>query len=196
MRQNYTQPPQKNDKPENNQSIKQLFESYYTILYSYLRKIGCDAALASDIIQNLFLKLILKTPEEIEGLKQKGNMYGYLAKAAHNLYIDHKRKSNRARDYEDFVHNRPPKAALSPEEILIEKETKNLSHQIIEKVLLEIKIDKPISYEIYRLYEEDFSYQKIAEKTKRNINTVGVEIYRIKRKISIKLKEANLIPQD
>ena len=72
-------------------SPEQLIHKYQQGIWRYLRVLGCEAALAEDITQETFLRVIKKGFEQYSDAATAG----YLRKVAYNLFISVQRREGR-----------------------------------------------------------------------------------------------------
>ena len=76
-------------------AFEALYETMKKPLFTIILRITHDVAMSEDIIQDMFLKLYLKTPSSVS------NPRAYLCRMAHNLAIDSIRKQKQAFTLED-----------------------------------------------------------------------------------------------
>jgi RNA polymerase sigma-70 factor (ECF subfamily) len=67
--------------------LEQLFNEHACALHRYLLRKNCTPSLASDIVQETFLRLA-----QMEGVERLLATPAYLFRVAHNLMIDHHRR--------------------------------------------------------------------------------------------------------
>jgi RNA polymerase sigma-70 factor (ECF subfamily) len=67
--------------------LEQLFNEHASALHRYLLRKNCTPSLASDIVQETFLRLA-----QMEGVERLLTTPAYLFRVAHNLMIDHHRR--------------------------------------------------------------------------------------------------------
>ena len=122
---------------------------------------------SEDIFQDTFIKVIRTLKNGL--YNEEGKFLPWIMRIAHNLVIDHFRKSNRIPTIENkeefdifqFVSDTAPNA----ENILIEDQIL----KDIQKLIQELPYDQK-EVLIMRLYR-DMSFKEIAENTKVSINT-------------------------
>ena len=79
------------------ESFTVLYERYKSLLYSYLnRMLEGDRACADDLFQQTWVKAI----DQLERYEDRQQFSAWLLRIAHNLTIDHFRKSGRLSQYE------------------------------------------------------------------------------------------------
>ncbi|MEG0796609.1 MAG: RNA polymerase sigma-70 factor [Odoribacter sp.] len=142
---------------ENNTvSFKFLFEEYYPSLVKVAFFYVNDVALAEDITQEVFAKLLEKRNQiaTIENIK------GYLQYAVKNRCINHLEHSRVVEKYNQEYLKRSQESEDSTEEYI------NLVHNLVEKLPLKRKTILKMSV------VEAKSYQEIATELDMSINTV------------------------
>ena len=70
---------------------EKLVQQFQVGIWRYLRAIGCDDALAEDLTQETFLK-VLQKPFKVYGDAATAS---YLRRVAHNLFISHQRRAGK-----------------------------------------------------------------------------------------------------
>lgn len=149
------------------ESLSVLVSRHQQKIYSYIRMLVKDGALAEDIFQDVFVKVIntLKSGN----YNEEGKFLPWVMRIAHNLSIDHFRKAKRFQ----VINQR--------EDIDIFRTVKidddNVEDEIIKKQILKDvkKLIKELPAEqqevlILRHYA-DMSFQEIADFTNVSINT-------------------------
>lgn len=76
------------------ESLSELVEAHQAELFRYLRFIGADYSVAEDLLQETFLRAF--KAKVVPGLENHGARRAWLRRIAHNLFIDHCRRSNRS----------------------------------------------------------------------------------------------------
>lgn len=96
-----------NDSPEQKSSIsehvertpEELIERHQHGVWRYLRMLGCDPALADDLTQETFLK-VLRRKSFVQ--HSDAATAAYLRRTAHNLMVSLHRRGRRTRPIQDF----------------------------------------------------------------------------------------------
>lgn len=95
----------------NTDAFVRIFDMYAHALYYYALRLGCDPAMADNIVGDVFAKLL----EHISaGMGPKANLRSYLYKSTHNLIIDQVRSSHKsaplevANSFRDDFYSRSP----------------------------------------------------------------------------------------
>ncbi len=109
--------------------LEQLFTQHAPALHRYLLRKNCTPSLASDLVQETFLRLA-----QMEGVERLLSSPGYLFRIAHNLMIDHHRRYG-SRRYEaepSLVFDTLVDEGCSPEEQAIDAHELERLHGLLE----------------------------------------------------------------
>ncbi len=93
-----TSSPARVDQVQSDFDPEKLINDYQAGVWRYLRTLGCEAALAEDLTQDTFLK-ILQRPFEIY---DPAATAAYLRRIARNLFISHQRRAGKVIAVEDI----------------------------------------------------------------------------------------------
>lgn len=152
----------------NNASFERLLNRYKNRVYGFVYSKVNNASLADDIFQDTFIKVV-KTLQA-GNYKEQGRFLSWVLRIAHNLVVDHYRKTNRMPTYESSNHTFDIMSSLSETEM-------NVEYQLIEnqihKDLLALIDELPHNQKEVlhmRLYQ-DMSFKDIAFNTGVSINT-------------------------
>ncbi len=149
------------------QSFEELVKRHHQKIYGYIFSLVKDQALADDLIQDVFIKVI--NTLKAGSYRDEGKFVQWVMRISHNLVIDHFRKSNRfptVRTGEDFdIFDVIGSVEDSIEQELVKK-------QIREDVkkLIRLLPEEQRRVLIMRHYGE-MSFKEIAERTGVSINT-------------------------
>ncbi len=145
-----------------------LMERHQNKVFSYILMLVKDRQLADDIFQDTFLKIIRTIKSG--AYKEEGKFIQFAMRIAHNLVIDHFRKSNRLpmadsvnKDY-DIINN-TKYSDQSIEEAMITEQVYDDLRKMIEFLPEEQK--EVLNMRMYA----DMSFKDIAEATNVSINT-------------------------
>ncbi len=152
----------------NHASFELLINRHQTRIFSYIMMLVKDRQLADDIFQDTFIKIIRTIKNET--YKEEGKFIQWAMRIAHNLIIDHFRKSKRIpytdvqNDNYDFMEN----IGLADPSV----EQQMITDQIHEDLrqLITFLPDEQREVLYLRLYAE-MSFKDIAELTNVSINT-------------------------
>ena len=148
-------------------ALETLVNRHKLQIFNFINSKINDRDTSEDIFQDTFIKVIRTLKNGL--YNEEGKFLPWIMRIAHNLVIDHFRKSNRIPTIENkeefdifqFVSDTAPNA----ENILIEDQIL----KDIQKLIQELPHDQK-EVLIMRLYR-DMSFKEIAENTKVSINT-------------------------
>lgn len=151
----------------NESALSVLIKKHESRLYTYIKMMVKDQALAEDIYQDTFMKVIFKLKSG--HYNEEGKFLPWLTRIAHNLVIDHFRKQKRMPMVNSTEENdvfRTIKLQDNTIEDVIVKE------QILKDVKKLIKLLPEEQQEVLILrHYANLSFQEIAEMTGVSINT-------------------------
>jgi len=148
-------------------SLAVLIERHQTKIYGFIySKLG-DRDLSDDIFQDTFVKVVKSL--KINGYQEEGKFVSWVTRIAHNLIIDHYRRSKKntminssnnlyEKDY--FIDN-----GVNAEEQIIDLQISNDLTKMIDQLP-----DDQKEVVKMRMYD-DLSFKEIAEMTNVSINT-------------------------
>jgi RNA polymerase sigma factor (sigma-70 family) len=151
----------------NEEALSELVTRHQQKVFTYIRMLVKDSALAEDIFQDVFVKVIhtLKSGN----YNEEGKFLPWIMRIAHNLSIDHFRRAKRlpkAQVREDVDVFR----TLKLDELNIEDQM--VKDQIMKDVKKLIRELPPEQQEVLILrHYADMSFQEIADFTNVSINT-------------------------
>lgn len=152
----------------NNAAFERLLTRYKNRVYGFVYAKVNNASLADDIFQDTFIKVV-KTLQA-GNYKEEGRFLSWVLRIAHNLVVDHYRKSNRMPKYESNREKFDIVANLS-------EPGENVEFQLIEDqihtdlvTLVDELPDNQKEVLQMRLYQ-DMSFKDIADNTGVSINT-------------------------
>ena len=149
-------------------SFELLVERHQNKVFSYILMLVKDRQLADDIFQDTFLKIIRTI--KAGAYKEEGKFIQFAMRIAHNLVIDHFRKSNRL-PMADSVNNEYSiidnlkYTDRSVEEEMIEEQVYGDLRKMID--LLPDEQKEVLNMRMYA----DMSFKEIADATNVSINT-------------------------
>ena len=149
-------------------SLQKLIKRYEKRIYSYIFMLVKDSQLADDIFQDTFIKVI----NTLKGgyYKEEGKFIQWAMRIAHNLVIDHFRKSKKV----NYIENRYDESDVFDNLFIAEDsvEQRLVKEQILKDVkdLMEMLPDDQKEVLYLRCYAE-LSFKEIAEQTDVSINT-------------------------
>lgn len=152
----------------NHSSLQTLIERHKQRLYSYIFLLVKDKQLADDVFQDTYVKVI--NTLKLGKYKEEGKFIQWVMRIAHNLVIDHFRKSkkipfidNNNSEYDIFDSVRFTDPSIEEQLVLnqIHSDVRKLLHYLPEE-------QKEVIY--LRCYA-GLSFKDIAEQTEVSINT-------------------------
>lgn len=152
----------------NHTSVEKLIHRHQGRIYAYILMLVKDRQLADDIFQDTFIKVIRTLKNG--SYKEEGKFIQWAMRIAHNLIIDHFRKSKRLpvvdnnNDQYDLMDNISMTDASVEEQIITDQ-----IHEDLRK-LIGFLPDEQREVLYLRLYAE-MSFKEIAELTEVSINT-------------------------
>ena len=149
-------------------SFEMLVERHQNKVFSYILMLVKDRQLADDIFQDTFLKIIRTI--KAGAYKEEGKFIQFAMRIAHNLVIDHFRKSNRlpiadsSNNEYNIIDNLRYTDRSIEDEIIEEQVYSDL------RKMIELLPDEQKEVLNMRMYA-DMSFKEIADATNVSINT-------------------------
>lgn len=151
----------------NESALGELITRHKQRIYSFIYSKVFDRDVSEDIFQDTFIKVI-KTLKK-GGYNEEGKFLPWVMRIAHNLVIDHFRKSNRMPKFEnnnDFNIF----SVLSDGSLNVEKQMiKGQVEDDVRRLIQELPEDQK-EVLVMRMYK-DMSFKEISEQTGVSINT-------------------------
>lgn len=158
-------------------AFEQLFHQYYGRLCRYAFRLTRASHTAEEVVSEVFLKYW----KSRENLQIQSSVYAYLAKATHNLAIDHLRSMVRQRGRLDELKGDFRGDYASPSDVMIGDETNTIIESAIDALSPQCRL-------IFRMSRDSgMSYAEIARTLNLSVKTVEVHMGR-----SLKLLRASL----
>jgi RNA polymerase sigma factor (sigma-70 family) len=152
----------------NHSSLQTLIERHQSRLYSYIFLMVKDKQLADDVFQDTYVKVI--NTLKLGNYKEEGKFIQWVMRIAHNLIIDHFRKSKKIpyvesnnSDYDIFDTIRFTDPSIEEQMVI------NQIHHDVRN-LIELLPDEQKEVIRLRCYA-GLSFKEIAEHTEVSINT-------------------------
>ena len=161
--------------------VSEAFVRLREPIYRYAISILDDAAEAEDIAQEAFLRLL----SELHKGREIGNVPAWVFRAAHNLAIDRRRRTNRVERLDPDAWQRAPKWTARPGEGMERMIERNEQAEALEAALVLLS---PQERRCLDLRAEGLRYREIAEVLEVGISTVESFLARAIRKLA---KEVN-----
>ena len=151
----------------NQKSLEKLINKYRPKIFNFIQSKVSNRDISEDIFQETFIKVIDTLKRGL--YNEEGKFISWVMRIAHNLIVDHFRKSNRIK----FFKSRDDFDVFK----LISDDIPNIENTIINeqvnidlnKMILELPYDQREVIEM-RLFRE-MSFKEIAELTNVSINT-------------------------
>ncbi len=174
----------------NHTSVEKLINRHQGRVFAYILMLVKDRQLADDIFQDTFIKVI-KTLKS-GSYKEEGKFIQWTMRIAHNLIIDHFRKSKRLPVVDNNNDNYDLMDNLSLADASIEEQM--ITDQIHDDLrkLIEFLPDEQREVLYLRLYAE-MSFKDIADLTNVSINTALGRMRYALINMRKMIKEKNLI---
>ena len=150
-------------------AFRQLFEAHKDRVYNVaLYFFGGDDALASDVTQQVFLKLFTR----IGQFRHESEFTTWLHRLTVNACIDEQRQRRRFQDWETVSPSRVPRTAGAAEERVARHETSDAVREAVAGLKPKLRIA------ILLKYFEELSYEEIAEALGCSKGTVASRLNR------------------
>ncbi|CAM3497138.1 RNA polymerase sigma factor [Marinicrinis lubricantis] len=161
---------------------RQLYETFYHLVYGYIFYLLNDHLEAEDIIQESFLKTILKAPM----VKEESQLIAWIRTVTRNLAFDYLRKNRHHRHVPDLESILPLEhLSTSAEQVEQEVETEQLKQLILDH-LANANPDHRTLIELRWKY--GLSYKQMASAMETSENKVKQRLHRARQNIRKKLK--------
>ena len=160
------------------QDLDRIYQDNFIQVYRYILSISGDPHLAEDITQETFFKAMQK----ISGFRGDCSLTTWLCRIARNLYLNHKNRQTRDRNY---LKHYPPET-VSPEIVEQELIQKEQARDVIDAVQ---KLNDPYK-DVFSLRAfSDISFKEIGKIFGKNDSWARVTYHRAKLKIKEELKD-------
>ncbi|MBT8264912.1 MAG: sigma-70 family RNA polymerase sigma factor [Bacteroidia bacterium] len=148
-------------------ALATLIERHKQKIYSFIYSKVYDRDVTEDIFQDTFIKVIRTL--KLGKYNEEGKFLPWVMRIAHNLVIDHFRKSNRMPKFDNTdefnIFSVISDSSLNAEKTLIKNQVENDVKRLIEELPEDQK-----QVLVMRMYK-DMSFKEISENTGVSINT-------------------------
>lgn len=161
----------------NELKFKILFQKYRDKIFGFFVQFLGDQELASDLMQDVFLKLIQSKSD----LDKISDMDGYIYQMCRNRAYDHLKRAYKDKEYREHLQSH---LKLSPNHTTPEVEKKmEAEHyqEILERSLDQLPDQQRLIFNLSK--REGLSHQKIAEKLDLSPITVRNHLHRAMKKL-------------
>lgn len=165
---------QEGDEESFSQVVKAYLPKVIHLAYRYLK----DRSLAEDVAQEIFLKLY----QNPASWQPTARFSSWLYRVTFNACTDQWRKRKRNPESELLENQEVSTANAAPDTSLIDKETAQLVQQAVDALPEDQK-------KIMLLYQEEFSYERIAEVLGCSVKAAERRLYRARKRLKTQLKE-------
>ena len=152
----------------NEKALEILVSRHKTRLYNFIYSKVYNVDLSEDLFQDTFIKVIKNLKKG--NYNEEGKFLPWLMRIAHNLVIDHFRKSNRMPKFESKDKDFDIFTMIKDSSYNVEKQiiTDQISSDV--RMLLD-KLPDDQKQVVYMRLFKDMSFKEIAENTNVSINT-------------------------
>ncbi|WP_299248293.1 sigma-70 family RNA polymerase sigma factor [uncultured Lacinutrix sp.] len=148
-------------------SLEVLIKRHKQRIYSFIYSKVYDRDIAEDVFQDTFIKVIRTL--KLGKYNEEGKFLPWVMRIAHNLVIDHFRKSNRMPKFQnsgDFsIFSVLSDTSLNAEKAIIKDQVESDVRRLIEELP-----DDQKEVLVMRMYQ-DMSFKEISDRTGVSINT-------------------------
>jgi len=157
-------------------AFRSLYEAAASSLKAFIHRQVSDDALAADLTQDAFVRLLrAKLPRMNEA-----QLKGYLYRTASSLVADHWRRLNRERSWRILFRR--------------EEAVEALTLTGVNRVFLELKARQRSL--LWLAYVEGMSHEEIGEALKVKPKSVKVLLYRARKRLAASLEKHGLRPEE
>lgn len=142
------------------QKFDSLYRTYAPQIYRYLLSIGCPAQEAEDIVQDTFVKALLK----IDSFRGACKLSVWLCQIAKNSWLEQLRKVKRE----------------APKELCAEDASAPHPHELLDLVF---RLEEPYQSVFLRIAVNGWTYDALAEHYKKSVSWARVTYYRARQKL-------------
>lgn len=178
-------PDQTSTGPSRSETIEELFEALESPLLSYAWRLVNDRSLAEDIVQEAFMKL----HSHFDEVRQPRL---WLYRTAHNLALNHRRKSDKIVPFDPSDENGLPHPETSDPQALPDEQIARWEG--IGQVRLSVEALDARSRELIHLkFHENLSYKQMSARTGLTVGHVGYLLHHAIKAVGDELAKNGLI---
>ncbi|KOP64685.1 RNA polymerase subunit sigma-24 [Bacillus sp. FJAT-18019] len=161
-----------------NSSQELIYQSFRELIYRDIYFLFRDHALAEDVVQESFLKVIVKAPK----LKTTANMRAWVKKVARNTAYDYLKKNKKYRHVSDLQLVKDNEMFCPVVDYTVADQ---VEEQIRDELLHEALNRLNIKYRnvLFLFYIEEKSYREIAQELQISEQALGQLLTRARKKL-------------
>ena len=157
------------------QLLAELFEKYYTDVYTYLFSLCHDASLSEDLASDTFLEVV----KSIASFRKESDIKTWLFSIARRSWFAYLKKKKR----------QIPAQSISELYDTDELGATDAANDLSELIRVLLKSESALSSDVLQMRIDGYSYYEIAVKHGISENSARVIYFRIKSKIKKHLEE-------
>ena len=151
------------------QEFEELYRTYYPQIYRYLLKLCQDEALADEITQETFFKVL----KSAEGFRGDCKFFVWMCQIAKNTFYSYVKKHGRSADFPEEL----PAEETNPETLAADKDMALRIHEILHV------IEEPYREVFWMRTFGELSFREIADIHRKSESWARVTYHRAKMKI-------------
>lgn len=163
-----------------NELLTEIFQAYYTDVYSYLYSLCHDSSLSEDLASEVFLDVV----KSISSFRGQSDIKTWLFTIARRKWIDWLRKQNRQLKTESIHHLYDSSLPC------VQDPSYNLNTLILDILQTEPELTRSI----VKMRLEGYSYYEISTQLKISESSARVVYFRAKAKIKNDLEKEDIAP--
>ncbi len=153
-------------------AMGELFERHHAALYRFCLRLTGNRAESEDLVQDVFMKML----KHKDSFKHDQAFTPWMYRIAHNVAVDHLRRSSRAAQPEEDLDTRPSELPGSEERVAEHEQV-----SLVRRALLALPPDRREVLLMSR-YEMK-SYEEVAEALGVSVGTVKTRVHRAVRQL-------------
>lgn len=157
---------------DNRGAFRALFERHHKAVFARLTRMGCDQAVAEEVVQDVFLSVFRSR----HTYRDESAFRPWITVIARHRLID----LHRAHASHSWGHGSEIDTLIDESDSLEVALIKKEEREIIESGLAELK---NTDRELVVLWMDDFSYEEISEIVGKSVSTVKFALHQAKKKL-------------
>lgn len=161
-----------------NSSQELIYHSFRDLIYRDIYFLFRDHALAEDVVQESFIKIVDQSPK----LRKTTNMKAWIKKVARNTAYDYLKKNKKYRYVSDLQLVKESEFVVPSIQVTIPEQ---VEEQVRDEMLHEALNQLNIKYRnvLFLFYVEEKSYREIAEELQVSEQALGQTLTRARKKL-------------